>query len=213
MIDGPGRRPLVVRPCGPAAALVEVGDARTAATLADWLRTALPEAVDLVPAAASVLVDGVDADPVERVLAGWDGSPGSEDGAPEVVEVGVVYDGEDLGEVAGLWSCSVEEVVRRHVAVEWVSAFCGFAPGFAYLDGLPAEWAVPRRSSPRARVPAGSVALADRWCGTYPTESPGGWLLLGRTEAPLWDVDRDPPALLPPGTPVRFRALPGGVLP
>ena len=87
-----------------------------------------------------------------------------------------------------------------------MAAFCGFAPGFAYLTGLPDELAVPRRQTPRTRVPVGSVALAGSWCGVYPTASPGGWQLLGHTDAPLWDVDRPQPALLAPGTRVRFVA-------
>jgi KipI family sensor histidine kinase inhibitor len=83
-------------------------------------------------------------------------------------------------------------------------SFCGFAPGFAYCAGLPDRLAVPRLGTPRTRVPAGSVAVAGTWTGVYPTVSPGGWRLLGTTDAELWQVDRDPPALLPPGTRVRF---------
>ena len=95
-------------------------------------------------------------------------------------------------------------MVARHGEVEFVSAFCGFAPGFAYLAGLPEKYAVPRLDSPRSRVPAGAVGLAGAWCGVYPTASPGGWRLLGRTDATLWDPDRSRPALLAPGTRVRF---------
>jgi KipI family sensor histidine kinase inhibitor len=95
-------------------------------------------------------------------------------------------------------------VAARHQAVTFVSAFCGFAPGFAYLSGLDA--AVSRLATPRTRVPAGSVALAGTWCGVYPTTSPGGWRIIGSTDARLWDVDRDPPALLVPGTRLRFVA-------
>ena len=171
-----------VVPCGPAALLVEVSDAPAALSLAEHLRAGLG-ATDVVPGARTVLVDGAGRAAVEEALRRWDPATGTDPGP--LVEVPVVYDGADLADVAEVWGCTLREVVERHTSLELVSAFCGFAPGFAYLDGLPAEWAVPRRSSPRARVPAGSVALADRWCGTYPTESPGGWLLLGRTEAPL----------------------------
>ncbi len=96
--------------------------------------------------------------------------------------------------------------MARHTGTTFVAAFSGFAPGFAYLAGLDDEHAVPRLDSPRTRVPAGSVALAGTWCGVYPTASPGGWQLIGHTDARLWDVERDPPALLAPGTRVRFVA-------
>ena len=112
------------------------------------------------------------------------------------MEVPVVYDGADVDELARLWDVSTAEVAARHADTEFEVAFCGFAPGFAYLRGLDAD--VPRRSSPRPRVPAGSVALAGRYCGIYPTESPGGWQLVGRTSAQLFDPGREPPALLAP---------------
>ena len=120
------------------------------------------------------------------------------------MEVPVVYDGADLEDVAARWGTDVDEVVARHGGIEFVSAFCGFAPGFAYLAGLPEEYAVPRLDSPRSRVPVGSVGLAGTWCGVYPSESPGGWRLLGHTDLTLWDPDRSEPALLAPGTRVRF---------
>jgi KipI family sensor histidine kinase inhibitor len=99
-----------------------------------------------------------------------------------------------------------DEVVRRHTGTEWTVAFCGFAPGFGYLtpDGEP--WDVPRRDSPRTRVPAGAVALAGGFSGVYPRESPGGWQLIGRTDVAVFDVARDPAALLRPGVRVRFGA-------
>jgi KipI family sensor histidine kinase inhibitor len=120
------------------------------------------------------------------------------------VEIPVTYDGPDLAEVARLTGLPADEVVRRHAAAEYVVAFSGFAPGFGYLTGLPAELRVPRRDSPRTAVPAGSVAVAGEFTGVYPRRSPGGWQLLGRTDAVLWDPERDPPALLVPGTRVRF---------
>jgi KipI family sensor histidine kinase inhibitor len=121
----------------------------------------------------------------------------------DLVEIPVVYDGADLADVAALLDCDEAELVRRHTADEWTVAFCGFAPGFGYLTGQ-AEWNVPRRSSPRTKVPAGSVALAGEFSGVYPRESPGGWQLLGRTELAVFDLDRDPAALLQPGRRVRF---------
>ncbi len=161
---------------------------------------------ELVPGARTLLLDGVDvttAGPLLRALP----PPGRGAAAAHgpVVEVPVLYDGADLADVARLWEVDEAEVVRRHTGTEFRVAFCGFAPGFPYLLGLHER--VPRRASPRPSVPAGSVGLADRWCGIYPTASPGGWQLLGRTELALFDPDRAPPALLPPGTRVRFVAV------
>lgn len=120
------------------------------------------------------------------------------------VTVPVRYDGEDLDEAASLLGVSAAELVKRHLAADWRVAFSGFAPGFGYVVSSDPLFDVPRRSSPRTRVPAGSVALAGPFTGVYPRESPGGWQLIGRTDAVMWDIDRDPPALLSPGTTVRF---------
>ncbi len=100
-----------------------------------------------------------------------------------------------------------EELVRRHQAATWTVAFTGYAPGFGYLVGDDGLFDVPRRSSPRTRIPAGSVGLAGTFSGVYPRESPGGWQLIGRTDTVMWDIDRDPPALFAPGTTVRFRQV------
>jgi KipI family sensor histidine kinase inhibitor len=152
-----------------------------------------------------VLFDGVaDVAALTRTLADW--VPTAAAPAGELVEIGVRYDGPDLAAVADRWGLPIEAAVERHTSVEYVAAFCGFSPGFSYLRGLPEELAVPRLDSPRARVPAGSVGLAGSWCGVYPTSSPGGWRILGTTDTSLWDQDREPPALLPPGTRVRFVA-------
>jgi KipI family sensor histidine kinase inhibitor len=194
-----------LRPVGRDAALAEVGDARAALSLATWARALPVDAVDVVPAAETVLFDGVpDVAALAAQLDRW--SPGGELPVGELVEVPVTYDGADLGFVAEAWGTDVAGVVAAHASVEYVAAFCGFAPGFSYLSGLSERLAVPRLASPRARVPAGSVALAGSWCGVYPSESPGGWRLVGRTDATLWDPARDRPALLPPGTRVRFVA-------
>ena len=125
--------------------------------------------------------------------------------AGRTLELPVVFDGEDLADVAELTGRSVGAVIAALTGVELTVAFGGFAPGFGYLSGLPDDLHVPRRATPRTRVPAGSVALAGPFAGAYPQASPGGWQLVGRTDAVLFDVDRDPPALLVPGTPVRFR--------
>jgi len=191
-------------PVGPAALLVEVGDAAAALSLALWSRAGGVAAGEVVPAAGTVLFDGVrDRAALADLLDGWDGHDAPAPG--DLVEIPTVYDGPDLEDVAAIWDCSLAEVVDRHTSTEFTASFCGFAPGFAYLTGLPAAWAVPRLAEPRTRVPAGAVGLADTWCGVYPTASPGGWRLLGTADAALWDVTREPPALLTPGTRVRFR--------
>jgi KipI family sensor histidine kinase inhibitor len=124
-----------------------------------------------------------------------------------VVELPVHYDGEDLGELADLLGIGPDELVRRHTASEWTVAFCGFAPGFGYLTQPGGQWDVPRRSTPRTTVPSGSVGLAGEFSGVYPRESPGGWQLIGRTDVAVFDLAREPAALLRPGVRVRFTAL------
>ncbi|MGQ3277284.1 MAG: 5-oxoprolinase subunit B family protein, partial [Shinella sp.] len=121
-----------------------------------------------------------------------------------LVEIPVRYDGEDLGDVAELTGLSVEEVIRRHTESEFTVAFCGFAPGFGYLVGGDPALTVPRRKSPRTRIPAGSVAIAGAFSGVYPQASPGGWQIIGTTPVKMWDIDRDPGALFQPGYRVRF---------
>lgn len=126
------------------------------------------------------------------------------------ITIDVVYDGADLDEVARLTGMTREQVVAAHTGSLWRVGFGGFAPGFAYLiggTGAAERLNVPRQSEPRTRVPAGSVGLAGEFSGVYPRESPGGWQLIGRTDAVLWDVDRDPPALLSPGMWVQFREV------
>src|SRR4029453_16125360 len=115
-------------------------------------------------------------------------------GAGEPVEIPVSYDGADLPEVARLTGLEAEEVVRRHTAPEYTVAFLGFSPGFPYLVGLDPALEVPRRDTPRTSIPAGSVGLAGGQTGIYPTASPGGWQLIGRTQVTLFDPHRDPPA-------------------
>jgi len=196
-------------PCGRRAVLVEPDDVLGFQAAVSRLDLAGVE--ELVPAARTLLVRFDPAvtnaerlgavlrqvSPVDSVVAD----------AGEVV-VPVVYDGEDLAEVAEETGLSVGSLVARHTAGTYVSAFCGFAPGFAYLTGSDPVLHVSRRSSPRTRIPAGSVAIAGEYSAVYPSASPGGWRLLGRTDVPVWDVERDPPNLLPPGTRVRFTAVP-----
>ncbi len=200
--------PLVLRPAGRRALLLEVEGPDAvrawaqvvAGLVADGL---LPAPDDVVPGARTLLLDGVDPAGTRLLLERLGPPPKvRSEGAQEVVEVPVVYDGADLADVAGWWGVSEREVVARHTGTEFTVAFCGFAPGFAYLAGLDVE--VPRRVTPRTVVPAGSVALAGRYCGIYPTSSPGGWQLLGTTHVALFDPAVDPPALLPPGARVRF---------
>ena len=162
--------------------------------------------LDLVPAGRTILVVG-DRETDLRSLAGQlerigTGEHTRHSGAP--VQIPVQYDGEDLSEAADLLGWSPEELVRRHLEEEWTVAFCGFAPGFGYLSGTHFEWDVPRRTTPRTRVPAGSLALAGEFTGVYPRESPGGWQLIGRALVDVFDLDRDPAALLAPGASVRF---------
>ncbi|MFJ4921801.1 5-oxoprolinase subunit PxpB [Streptomyces sp. NPDC088725] len=204
-------------PVGDRALLVELDSAEeTAALHAELLRRraagTLPALREIVPAARTVLLDGL-ADPAGLAarLESWV-LPPPDVRAADSVELAVRYDGPDLPEVAALWGVSEEEVVRIHSAAEFRVAFCGFAPGFGYLTGLAERYAVPRRPSPRTSVPAGSVGLAGPYTGVYPRSSPGGWQLIGTTDAVLWDSARDPAALLGPGTRVRFTARSAGAV-
>ena len=122
----------------------------------------------------------------------------------ETVQIVLDYDGPDLASVAEQTGLTVAEVVRRHQAPDYTVQFCGFSPGFGYLTGLDPALELPRLASPRAAVAAGSVAIAGEYSAVYPSSSPGGWRLLGRTESVLFDLNRSPPALLRPGTTVRF---------
>lgn len=194
--------------CGGHAALVELDDLPQVLGLYQALRADPPDGVvEFVPAAQTLLV-GYDPAHVDfaRLAAEIASRPyeAMDRGGGEEVEVPVRYDGEDLAEVATLAGVSEREVVERHLARGYTSAFCGFSPGFAYLTGLDPVLHVARRDTPRTRVRAGAVAVAAEFTAVYPRESPGGWRILGHTDLAVWDLDRDPPALLAPGTRVRF---------
>jgi KipI family sensor histidine kinase inhibitor len=199
-------------PYGPGAVLAEYDDLDTVLAVAQRVRDlALPGVVEVVPAMRTVLVvfdgpvtlDGADGRAVEAAL--FDTSPVRQPPGP-LVTVPVAYDGADLTEVAERTGRTEAEVVALHCSAEYRVAFCGFMPGFAYLLGLPTELHLPRRSTPRTRVPAGSVAIAAEFSSVYPSASPGGWHLLGTTDLVLWDESLPAPALLVPGMRVRFEA-------
>ncbi|WP_081770430.1 carboxyltransferase domain-containing protein [Brevibacterium sp. VCM10] len=188
--------------------LVECADLPATMALHHSLEAAdLPGVTELIPAARTVLLSfdpaRTSAETLTDAVRGLGHTESVSDTAREVT-IDVRYDGDDLAEVADLLSVSPAEVINRHQAATWQVAFAGFAPGFGYLAGDDELFDVPRRSSPRTRVPVGSVALAGEFTGVYPRSSPGGWQLIGRTDAKLWDLDRQPPALFVPGTIVKF---------
>ena len=192
------------------ALLVEVGDTPNVVAYVDALRAAeVPGVADVIPAAETVLVVAEPGSPVgalRSALLGIRPDPSADASSDEgdVVEIPVRYDGPDLADVAELTGLSERDVVDAHTGSTWRVAFGGFAPGFGYLVGGDPRLHVARRTSARTAVPAGAVGLAGEYTGVYPRESPGGWQLIGTTEAPMWDLDRDPPALLRPGARIRF---------
>lgn len=126
------------------------------------------------------------------------------------VEIPVCYEDEfgfDLGDVAQRANVSVQEVIRIHAAPEYRVACVGFTPGFGFLSGLDPRLATPRRSTPRTEVPAGSVAIGGTQTGVYPLRSPGGWNIIGRTPLRMFDIRREPPALICAGDRVYFRPI------
>ena len=190
---------------GPQAWLVEVADPLGYAAA---VHAALASEVDeVVLAAATVLVTvgpGTDRGDVQSQLASLRPlAAGTQEETP-VVEIPVVYDGDDLDSIADATGLAVSDAVARHSAPTYRCAFCGFAPGFAYLTGLDKALELPRRATPRTRIPAGAVAIAAGYTAVYPSASPGGWHLLGRTDVPMWRTGRAAPALIVPGATVRF---------
>ena len=171
------------------------------------VQESLQAIVEIIPAARTLLVRFdpafADENTLETQIAGLKLEKGQQKSG-KLVEIPVVYDGEDLDDVAAHLKIDREEVIRRHTESHYQVAFCGFAPGFAYLTGGDPIFNVPRRTSPRKSIPAGSVALAGKFGGVYPQPSPGGWQLIGRTDVKMFDLDRDPPSLLKPGDRVHF---------
>lgn len=189
-----------ILPCGDRAILLELG---TLAEASAWFATL--HDFDPVLGARTVLVRGEPRE-LRAVVASRTATLPAEVTPAAEVTISVTYDGPDLSAVARATGLTEQEVVAAHTGTPWTVGFGGFAPGFAYLvDGDP-RLRVPRRDAPRASVPAGSVGLAGDFSGIYPRSSPGGWQLIGRADVELFDVDRDPPALLQTGMRVRFEA-------
>ena len=204
---------LEVRPAGDRALLLlPTSGGKGVDAVVDQLRGAAVAGLqDVLPAAETVLVtlDGsVDSATVEqrlqRLLEDASSAPPPDPRHTEPVTIAVRYDGADLDDVARHLGTSTEDVVVRHTGRVWRCRFIGFTAGFGYLESEGDDLTVPRREAARTAVPAGAVALADGYSAVYPRRSPGGWQLIGTTDAPMWDLDRDRPALLAPGTLVRF---------
>jgi len=190
------------------ALLVELDDLAQTLALHASLAACLPNGVrELVCGARTILVRfdpaRTDAQAVVDAVA-HRRLDGAVRHAGTRIEIPVHYDGEDLDDVAGLLGMSRQELIARHTGTDYCAAFSGFAPGFVYLSGGDPLLNVPRRSSPRTRVPAGAVALAGQFSAVYPQQSPGGWQLLGVTPLAMWDMQRHPPAVVQPGDRVRF---------
>ncbi|WP_456268872.1 5-oxoprolinase/urea amidolyase family protein [Kushneria sp. AK178] len=196
-----------ILPVNLSTLLVELDDLSQALGLYDRLqRTPIDGVTTIIPAARTLLIHFIPARISAAQLASTLGACPVSGGAHrhgELIEIPVHYNGEDLDDVARLLDMSTDEVIRRHSKHDYQVAFCGFAPGFAYLSGG-AGLDVPRRDTPRTRIPAGAVALAGTFSGIYPTDSPGGWQLIGTTPLKMWDIHREPAALLQPGMRVRF---------
>ena len=188
-----------VRTCGDTAILLDCDNLDEAQR---WY-AALEDSSDAVLGAQTVLLRGVP-ERLRALVARITPADNAVDEDQPILDIPTTYDGEDLAEVAGLTGLSTTEVVAAHTGTVWTVAFGGFAPGFAYLSDGDPRLTVPRRDSPRKTVPAGAVGLAGAFSGVYPRESPGGWQLIGHTALAMWDLDRDPPALLHSGHRVRF---------
>ena len=199
-----------IRWAGPCAWLVELTDLASVLALHQRLiAEPFPGQLDAVAAAETLLVKFSS----RRQAASAHAAVGELDlgrlerATGNKVTIDVVYDGEDLAEVGRLTGLGADGVVAAHTGQVWTAAFGGFAPGFTYLVGEDTRLEVPRRLSPRTAVPAGAVALGGAFSAVYPRQSPGGWQLIGRTAAVLWDLGRESPALVRPGDNVRYKAV------
>ncbi|MDX5630199.1 MULTISPECIES: 5-oxoprolinase/urea amidolyase family protein [unclassified Brenneria] len=189
------------------AILVELDDLNETLALFGALQSdPIAGVEEIIPAARTLLIyfrpEAVRRDELIADIASRDVSRRTER-ASQLIKIPVHYNGEDLADVAQGLGISVDELIRRHTGSDYSVAFTGFAPGFAYLTGG-AEFRVPRRATPRTKIPAGAVALAGEFSGIYPQASPGGWQILGVTPLKMWDLSREQPALLQPGYRVRF---------
>lgn len=190
------------------AVMVELDDLdQTLALLASLRREPIDGIEEMVPAARTILIHFRPAvqslSALVDAIARRDVSAQAER-STTLIEIPVHYDGEDLAEVAHMLGITPEEVIARHTGSEYTVAFTGFAPGFGYLTGGHPSLNVPRRTTPRTRIPAGAVGLAGTFSGVYPQASPGGWQIIGTTPTAMWDLGRPVPALLQPGDRVRF---------
>lgn len=198
---------------GDRALLLQFDDTADVLAWTAALREAdLPGVVDIVPASRTVLVkldnarfQGATRQRLRKLRVSPEETPTAPPEDRMVIDV--VYDGADLAEVADYTGLTIPQVINAHTATPWRVGFGGFAPGFAYLVGGDPQLMIPRRAEPRTAVPAGAVALAGEFSAIYPRRSPGGWQLIGHTDAVLWDIDRPDPALLTPGRWVQFRAV------
>ena len=206
-----------VRDYGDQALLLEFDSTAEVLAWADALREAeLLGVLDIVPASRTVLLKlagprylAPTRQRLGKLRVSTEALTEPDQGNADI-EIGVVYDGADLEEVSRLTGMTTDEVIAAHTGTPWRVGFGGFAPGFAYLIGGDERLNVPRQAEPRTKVPAGSVALAGEFSAIYPRESPGGWQLIGQMaddSVALWDIDRDPPALLRPGMWVQFREV------
>ena len=207
-----------ITPLGDSALIVRVGDSLgEVLAMARKLEVAkIPGVIEIAPAFASVAVFlesprdlGTCAATIRAALRGKKHAAKTAR-KPRLIEVPVCYDLEfalDLDAVAQHCGFPPNDIVARHAAADYHVRCVGFTPGFPYLSGLPSALVTPRRASPRTAVPAGSVAIAGAQTGIYPLCSPGGWNIIGRTPLRLFDVTREPPALLRAGDRLRFVAI------